>query len=117
MDHAWPFMKMPAALGRRLDAHLHLDPVRRPPAAIWPIAPLRHQTLQPHIAGGAKEIRPDLALFERRHEDPVRAARQETGEVGLSPSCLISWIHSGPAGTFVPRVGMHGSNVRWGHAL
>jgi hypothetical protein len=26
------------------------------------------------------------------------------------PSCLISWIHSAPSGTLVPRLGMQGSN-------
>jgi hypothetical protein len=30
------------------------------------VPPLRHQTLKPHPAGGAKQIRPDLALLERR---------------------------------------------------
>ena len=37
---------------------------------------LRHQSLQSHAAGGAKQVRPDLALLERRDKDAVWPPRQ-----------------------------------------
>jgi hypothetical protein len=51
---------------------------------IWPVAALRHQSLQSRAAGGAKQVGPDLTLLERHDEDAVRPARQRTGEVGLA---------------------------------
>ena len=48
------------------------------------VAALRHQSLQPHPTGRPKQIRPDLALFERRDKDAVRSSRQQAVEVGLS---------------------------------
>ena len=63
---------------------LHLDPMFRPASLIRPIPPLRHQTLQSHPAGGAKQVRPDLALLERCHEDAVWPSRQQAVEVGLA---------------------------------
>ena len=63
---------------------LDLDPILRPAAVLWPVAALRHQSLKPHAAGGAKQVRADLPLFERRHEDAVRPAHQQAGEVGLA---------------------------------
>ena len=56
----------------------------RPVALIGPVPALRHQSLQSHAAGGAKQLRPDLALLERRDEDAVRPPRQQAGEVGLA---------------------------------
>jgi hypothetical protein len=44
------------------------------PALIWPVPALRHQSLQPHAAGGAEEVGADLALLERRDEDALRSA-------------------------------------------
>ena len=35
---------------------------------IGPVAALRYQTLKPHAAGSLKEIRTDLAVFERPAE-------------------------------------------------
>ena len=62
---------------------LHLDPILRPAALIGPVAALAHQPLKPHVAGGAKQVRPDLALLERSDEDAVWPAHQQAGEVGL----------------------------------
>jgi len=61
-----------------------LTQLLRPAALIGPVAALRHQSLQSHVAGGAKQIRSDLALLERRNEDTVRPARQQAGDVGLA---------------------------------
>jgi len=43
---------------------LDLDPVLRPPGLIGPVAMLRDEALQPELASLAKQVRPDLALFE-----------------------------------------------------
>ena len=43
----------------------------------------RHQPLQPHQAGVAEQVRPDLALFEVGQEDAVNPPRQQPGQVGL----------------------------------
>ena len=45
---------------------------------------LRDQPFQPHQAGVAEQVRADLALLEVAQEDPVDAARQQPGEVGLA---------------------------------
>jgi hypothetical protein len=42
-----------------------IDPVLGPAALVRPVAPLRHQTLQIHPAGGAKHIAADLATLAR----------------------------------------------------
>jgi len=42
------------------------------------------QALKPELTRLAKQVRPDLALLERRHEDAVRPARQEPREVRLA---------------------------------
>jgi hypothetical protein len=52
--------------------------VRALSAAIGAVAAFRDQALKAHLAGGVKQIRPDLAQFERRDEDAVgrRASRR-----------------------------------------
>jgi hypothetical protein len=65
----------------------------RPSSLIRTVAALRHQTFQSHAAGRSKQLRPDLALFERRDEDAVRSPRQQASKVGLAPkaySCTSS---------------------------
>jgi hypothetical protein len=37
---------------------------------------------QTHLAGGAEQVWPDLALFERRDEDSIRPASEEARQVG-----------------------------------
>jgi hypothetical protein len=55
------------------------------PSLMGAVAPLRQQTLQPHPAGGAKRIRPDLALFDRRdtqhHTDNAAVRHHERGRM------------------------------------
>ena len=63
---------------------LDLDPVRRPAGAVGAIPALRHQALQPHVAGRPKQIRADLALLEGRDEYAVRTAGEQPGQVGLA---------------------------------
>ena len=63
---------------------LHLDPVLRPASLIGTVAALRYQTLKTHVAGGAKQVGNDLALFRGRDKDAVRSTRQQAGEVGLA---------------------------------
>jgi hypothetical protein len=64
---------------------LDLQPMRLPSAAVGSIPPLRNQTFQTHPARCPKQARPDLALFEWRHEDcqkanpPKFAQRGESG--------------------------------------
>ena len=65
-------------------AVLHRDPVRRSTAAVRPIAPLRHQTLQAHPAGCPKQIGPDCTDLEWVDKDAVRTAAQKTLKVGLA---------------------------------
>jgi len=55
---------------------LDLSPVLRPAALIGPVAAFRHQPLQSHVAGGAEEIRSDLALLERIDEETLRPESQ-----------------------------------------
>src|SRR6516225_8758222 len=62
------------AAHRRMLPVLHLHPILRPAALIRPVAALRHQSLQSHVAGGAKQARTDLTLLEGRDEDAVRSA-------------------------------------------
>jgi hypothetical protein len=71
-------------LHRRVLPVLHLDPMLRPAASIGPVAMLRHQTFEPHVARCAKEIRADLAALERADEDALGPARQQAFEVGLA---------------------------------
>jgi hypothetical protein len=56
---------------RRMAPVLHLDPAIEPAAPVGAVTVLRHQTLQPQLAGMPEQIRPDLALFERRDVDAV----------------------------------------------
>jgi hypothetical protein len=44
---------------------LDLDPMLRPASLIGPITP---QTFKAHVAGGAEQVRPNLAAFERIDE-------------------------------------------------
>jgi hypothetical protein len=50
---------------------LHLDPAAEAAGTVGPMAVLGDQTLQPHAADGGEQVRPDLALLERRHLDAV----------------------------------------------
>jgi hypothetical protein len=63
---------------------LHLNPAVASPAPIDAVTVLRHQPLQPHQAGMAKQLRADLALLERREMDAVDAAGQQLLQVGLT---------------------------------
>ena len=54
---------------------LDLDPVIAPAAAVGALAVLGDQALQPHQAGVAKQVRPDLALFKWRQVDAIQAPR------------------------------------------
>ena len=65
-------------------AVLDLDPIRRPAGTIRAISTLRHQPLKPHVAGSPKQIRANLALFERRNENAIGPTSQQPGEVGLA---------------------------------
>ena len=56
----------------------------RPPRLIGPVPSLAHQPLKPQPAGGAKQIRPDLAALKRIDEDAFGPARQQAFEVGLA---------------------------------
>src|SRR6516164_8363068 len=55
-----------------------------PAALIGPVAMLRHQPLQPKLAGLAKQVRPDLALLKRAQEDPIGPADEQPGEIGFA---------------------------------
>jgi hypothetical protein len=59
----------------RMVAVLDLDRVFQSAGTIGTIGPLTHHALEPHVAGGAKQVGTDLALLERRDEDAVGAAR------------------------------------------
>src|SRR5260221_361589 len=56
----------------RMTSVFHFDPIRRPAGAIGPIAALRNQALQTEVAGGAKEVGPNLALLEIGDENAFR---------------------------------------------
>ena len=82
----WPWLTIqhPSPGHRRAGRVLDLDPVRRPAGAIWPVPTLRDQPFKPHVAGGAEQVRADLALLEGCDENPIGAARQQPREVGLA---------------------------------
>ena len=61
------------AIQCRVRAFLDLDSVLRPARLIRPIAVLGNQTLHPHAS--SKQIRTDLATFERIDENTLWAAR------------------------------------------
>jgi hypothetical protein len=63
---------------------LDLDPVLRSTSAVATITPLRNQSLKPEFAGLAEQIWADLALLEIAHEDAVRSAGQEPGQIGFA---------------------------------
>jgi len=69
---------------RRMLSVLHLYPVLRPTGMIRAITALAHEPFEPHLARGAKEIRPDLATLERIDEDALGPAREQTLEAGLA---------------------------------
>ena len=48
------------------------------------ITALAHEPFEPHLAGGAKEIRPDLAALERIDDDALGPAREQTLKAGLA---------------------------------
>ena len=56
---------------------LDLDPTRRSAGAIATLAVLRDQPFEPHQAGMAEQIRPDLALFKWRQVDAVDAPGEQ----------------------------------------
>ena len=62
---------------------LHLYPVLRPTAMIRAITALAHQPFEPHLARGAKEIRPALAALERIDDDALGPAREQTLKADL----------------------------------
>ena len=53
---------------------LDFDPAVEPPDAIGAVAVLGNHPLQPHQAGMAKQVRPDLALLEWRKVDAIDTA-------------------------------------------
>jgi len=59
------YLRSPAAHRRMLPV-FHFQPILRPSRLIRPVAALRDKSLQSHVAGGPEEVRPDLALLERR---------------------------------------------------
>jgi hypothetical protein len=63
---------------------LIFDPVPEPVAAVGAVAVLGDQSLQPHQAGMAEQIRDDLALFNVAERDPIDPPRQKPEEVGLA---------------------------------
>jgi hypothetical protein len=63
---------------------LHLYPVLRPTSLIRPVPALTHQTFEPHVAGGNKQIWPDLALFKVAQKDAIRVACQQSGKISLA---------------------------------
>ena len=62
---------------RRMAPVLDLDPAIEPAAAVRAVAMFRDQPLQPHQAGVPEQVRPNLALLERRQVNPVDTPRQE----------------------------------------
>ena len=80
---------------RRMAPVLHLDPAVKPAATVGAVPMLRHQPLQAHQAGVPKQVRPDLALFERREMDAVDAPRGYQAELsaGEAGDCLRSYLH------------------------
>jgi hypothetical protein len=45
---------------------------------------LRYQAFQPELAGLPEQVLADLAMFERRDEDPIGTACQQPGEIGFA---------------------------------
>jgi hypothetical protein len=69
------------ATERRMLPVLHLDPVIASAEPVRSLAALGHQAFESHATGGLEQIRPDLALLERRHEDALRPAAEELRQV------------------------------------
>src|SRR3974390_1563487 len=68
-----------------------------------------HKLLDAVLQGGLDypriALRPDITVArDQSHPIAVRSTRRR------KPSCLISWSHSGPAGTLVALVGRQNSN-------
>jgi hypothetical protein len=63
---------------------LDLDPVIAPTAAVGALAMLRDQTFKPHAAGRLEQLRPNLALLEWRHEDPLGPPAEQLRQVRLA---------------------------------
>ena len=61
---------------------LDLDPAIRAAAAVDTFPVLGDQPFQPHQAGVPEQVRPDLALLERRQVDAVDAPRQQPRQIG-----------------------------------
>jgi hypothetical protein len=61
-----------------------LDPVLRPASLIRPVAVFGDDPLQPHVAGRAEKVEPDLATLEWVDEDALGPACQQPFEVGLA---------------------------------
>jgi hypothetical protein len=57
-------------------AVLDLQPVRRPARLIGPVAPLDTKPSRPILHAAREQIRPDLAMLERRNEDVGRRANR-----------------------------------------
>jgi len=56
----------------------------RPAALVGSIAMLRNQSLKPEFAGFAEQVGADFALFEIAHEDAIRPASQQPGQIGFA---------------------------------
>src|SRR5262245_24323799 len=63
---------------------LHLDPVIAAASAIGALGVLRHQPLQIEFAGLAKQVGADLALLERRNENP-------SPPIALQAIAVVRW--------------------------
>jgi len=63
---------------------LYLYPVLRPAALVGPVATLRHESLQTHLAGRAEQVGADLAAFERIDENSLGSACEQSLKVGLA---------------------------------
>jgi hypothetical protein len=53
---------------------------------------LRDHALQAELAGMPEQIRPDVALFERREVDAVYAAREQPGQISLAQAPFLNWL-------------------------
>ena len=82
---------------------------------------LGDQTLKPHAAGSLEQLRPDLALLERRHEDPLGPSPEKLREVGLAqvqrhPAEVVAVIRKAVEGVqlglVVVPAGVQGVEVR-----
>lgn len=72
------------ATERRMLPVLDLDPVVASAEPVRSPAVLRHQAFQPHAAGRTEQLRTDLALLERRHEDALHPAAEDLRQVVLA---------------------------------